>query len=92
MRDKYLDFVRESKKLWNMRVTVIPIVIIDLGTVTKRLVQRLEDLEITGWVETIQTTAFFNIEKSPRDLRGHAVTQIPVKDRQLTQMGKSLKE
>ena len=26
-RDKYLDLARELKKMWNMRVTVIPIVI-----------------------------------------------------------------
>ena len=27
------------------------------GTVTKRLLKGLEDLEVGGWVETIQTTA-----------------------------------
>ena len=46
-RDKYLDFARELKKLWNIKVTIIPIVIGALGTVTKGLVQGLEDLEIT---------------------------------------------
>ncbi len=39
-----------------MMMTVIPIVIGALGTVTKGLVQGLEDLEITGRMETIQTT------------------------------------
>ena len=34
-RDKYLDLARELKKLWNMKVTVIPIVIGAFGTVTK---------------------------------------------------------
>ncbi len=56
-KDKYFDLTRELKKLWNMKVTIIPIVIGALGTVTKRLVQGLEDLEITGRVETVQTTA-----------------------------------
>ena len=56
-KEKYLDLARELKKLQNMKGTVIPIVIGALVTVTKGLVQRLEDLEITGWVETIQTTA-----------------------------------
>ena len=65
-RDKYLDFARELKKLWNMKVTIIPIVIGTLGTVTKELVQGLEDLEITGLVETIQSTAFL---RSARILR-----------------------
>ena len=45
---KYLDLARELKKLWNMKVTVIPIVVGALGTVTKGLVQGLEDLKITG--------------------------------------------
>ena len=37
---------RELKKLWNMKVTIILIVIGAIGTVTERLVQGLEDLEI----------------------------------------------
>ena len=45
MRDNYLDLARELKKLWNMKVTVIPIVISALGTVIKRLVQGHEDLK-----------------------------------------------
>ena len=35
--DKYLNLAREQKKLWNMRVTVIPIVVCALGTVRKGL-------------------------------------------------------
>ena len=35
-KDKYLDLVRElKKKLWNMKVTILPIVIGTFGTVTK---------------------------------------------------------
>ena len=40
-----------------MKVTIVSIVIGVLGTVTKGLLKGLEDLEIGGWVETIQTTA-----------------------------------
>ena len=32
-RDKLLDLVRELKKLWNMKVTIVPIVIGAFGTV-----------------------------------------------------------
>ena len=39
--------------LWNMKMTVIPIVVDALGVVTKGLISRLEDLEIRGQVETI---------------------------------------
>ena len=56
-RDKYLDLARELKKLWNMKVTIIPIVIGAFGTVTKGLLKGLEDLEVGGRVEIIQTTA-----------------------------------
>ena len=55
-KDKYLDLPRELKKLWNMKVTIVPIVIGVLGTITKGLLKGLEDLEVGGWVETIQTT------------------------------------
>ena len=34
-KDKYLDFATELKKLWNMKVTFIPIVIGSLGIYTK---------------------------------------------------------
>ena len=37
-RDKYLDLTKELKKLWNMRVKLMPIVIDSLGTITKGLV------------------------------------------------------
>ena len=47
-KDKYLDLARELKKLWNMQVTIIPIVIGAFGTVTKGLLKGLEDLEVGG--------------------------------------------
>ena len=56
-KDKYLDLARELKKMWNMKVTIIPIVIGAFGTVTKGLLEELEDLEVGSRVETIQTTA-----------------------------------
>ena len=58
-KDKYLDLdkIEKKNKLWNMKVTIIPIVIGAFGTVTKGLLKGLEDLEVGGRVETIQTTA-----------------------------------
>ena len=56
-KDKYLDLARELKKLWNMKMTIILIVIGAFGTVTKGLLKGLEDLKVGGRVETIQTTA-----------------------------------
>ena len=56
-KDKYQDFAKELNKLWNMKTTFIPIIIGALGRVTKGLMKGLEDLEIKGRMETIQTTA-----------------------------------
>ena len=56
-KDKYPDLARELKKLWNMKVIIIPIVIDAFGTVTKGILKGLEDLEVGGRMETIQTTA-----------------------------------
>ncbi len=47
-RDKNLDLAWELKKLWNMKVAIIPIVISAFGTVTEGLLKGLEDLEIRG--------------------------------------------
>ena len=62
-RDKNLNLARELKKQRNMKVMIIPIVIGALGTVTKGLVQGLEDLKITGGMETIQTTALLRLAR-----------------------------
>ena len=56
-KDKYLDLAMELKKLWNLKVNGYTNCNFAFCTVTKGLVQGLEDLEITGRVETIQTTA-----------------------------------
>ena len=92
-KDKYLDLDRELTKLSNMKVTVIPIVIGALGTVNKRLVQGLENLEIRRPVETVLNYSILeigqNIEKRPGDLRRLAVTQTPVKTHSANAGGKN---
>ena len=56
-KDKYLDLARELKKLWNMKVTIVPIVIGAFGTRIKGLLKGMVDLDVGGRVETIQMTA-----------------------------------
>ena len=51
-----LTFLVNWKKLWNMKVILIPIVIGAFVTVTKGLLKGLEDFEDGGRMETIQTT------------------------------------
>ena len=66
-KDKRPDLaVGLKKKQWEMKVKVIPIVIVDLDTVIKGLVKGREELEKRGWLGTIQTTALL---RSARILR-----------------------
>ena len=82
--NKCLDLARELKKLWNMKVTIIPIVIDTFGTVTKGLSKG------TGGLGNRRTSGnhsnFYiiengqNTEKSPGDLKRLAVTSTLVKN------------
>ena len=65
-KDKYVDLARELKKPCNMQRTIIPILIGEIGTVTKGLVKGVEDLQVGGRVEIIQTTTLL---RSGRILR-----------------------
>ena len=65
-KDKYLHLARELKMLWNMNVTIIPIVIGAFGTVSKRLLKGLEDLDVGRRVETIQTTTLLRTARMMR--------------------------
>ena len=51
---------------WNMKVTIVLIVIGAFGTIIKGLLKGLEDLEVGGRVETIQTTALLRTARIPR--------------------------
>ena len=63
-KDKYLDFAKKlKKKICDMKVMVIPIVIGSLRTIPKGLVKGLKDLVRRGRVETIQTTTFLGLAR-----------------------------
>ena len=86
-RDKYLDLARGLKKLWNMKVAIVLIVIGALGTVTKDLVQ------MTGGLGNKRTSGDHptyciieigqNTKKSPGDLRRLVFTQTTARNYQL---------
>ena len=74
-------------------MTIVTIVIGAFGTGTKGLLKGLGDLEVSGRVETIQTTALLKtasilgrVLETLGDLRRLAVTQTSVKDHQLMLM------
>ena len=56
-KDKYPDLTRELKKLCNMKVTIVPIMIGTFFTVPIGLLKWLEGLAVRGRVKTIETTA-----------------------------------
>ena len=56
-KDKYMDLAREWRKLRNMKVAIISVVIGAFVRVTKGLLKGLKYLEVGGIVETIETTA-----------------------------------
>ena len=66
-RNKYLDLAREQKKLCNIEVTVIAIIIGGFGTIPKGFVNGLDEIEIGGRAKTTQITALL---KSASILRG----------------------
>ena len=66
-KGKYLDLARElKKKLWNLKLTIVPIVNGAFGAVTKGLLKGLEDFDVVWRVKNIQTTALL---KTARILR-----------------------
>ena len=46
--NKYLDLTWESKKLWNMKVTIEPIIMCVFGIVTDGLIKRQNNLKMRG--------------------------------------------
>ena len=71
-KDKYLELAKGLKKLWNMQVTIIPIVIGAFETVTKGLLKGVE--EVGGSSSHPQfTQSLFQV------LWGRAVPKAPAK-------------
>ena len=86
-RDKYLDLARELRKLWNMMMTVIPIIVGALGTAPQKLgkgtrkignQRKNHDHPNYSIAEICQ-----NPEKSPGDLRRLVLTWTPMNNHQL---------
>ena len=78
-----------------MRVTAVPVVIGAFGTVTNGFMGKRG---LGSWWPSGDHPNYYiiengqNTEKSPGDLRRLAVTQIPVKDHQITLMSITLKK
>ena len=79
--NKYMDLASELKRLWNMKVTVIPIVVGALGTVPKGLENRVCDLKIRGRIVTVLLkSAYLEESWRPEETCCHSgLEKIPVK-------------
>ena len=56
--EKYQDLARELKKLWNMNVRVIPIIIGALETIPRDLHQRLKEIGIETKIVKIAENSY----------------------------------
>ena len=54
---KYQDLRRKMAKLWSIKTSVVPIVVIALGTVTNNLGKHLKTIGVTATVELLQKAA-----------------------------------
>ena len=54
---KYQDLRRKIAKLWSIKTSVVPIVVIALGTVTNNLGKHLKTIGVTATVELLQKAA-----------------------------------
>ena len=66
--DKHVDFAREDKKLWNMKVTVISILVEALGTFPPNLEKGLDDLKVREKAETMLMTPLLKSSQMGRKL------------------------
>ena len=60
MIEIFWDLTRKLKKLWNMTVSVLSVVVGTLGTVATYLEKRQEEMEISIRIETLPMTAILN--------------------------------
>ena len=54
--EKYQDLGRELKKLWNVRMKIIPLVVGSLGAIPKQFDKRLKDIGISVGIGQVQKT------------------------------------
>ena len=65
-KNNYLEIARELKKIWNMKVAILPIVFWAFGTVTKGLLKGQEYLKVGGREKTIQSTTLLRMARMLR--------------------------
>ena len=64
----YNDLKREMKKIWDLPLKVIPLVVSALGTTLKKLNQRLSDIGIETRIVELQKTFIIYYARIPQNL------------------------
>ena len=54
--EKYQDLGRESQKIWNVKVKIIPLVVGSLGAIPKQFGNRLKQIGVTVGTAQVQKT------------------------------------
>ena len=54
--EKYQDLARESQKIWNVKLKIIPLVVGSLGAIPQQLGNRLKRISITAGTAQVQRT------------------------------------
>ena len=61
--EEYLDLARELKKVWNIRVIVVPLVAGAMGTPAKELERRLKTIGIETKITELQKTVLIHTSR-----------------------------
>ena len=61
--ERYLDLARELKKVWNMKVIVVPLVVGALGTPAKELEKRLKTIGIETEITELEKTVLIHTSR-----------------------------
>ena len=56
--EKYQDLRRELRKIWNLRVKIIPLAVGSLGAIRKQFDKRLKKIGITAKIGQVQKTVY----------------------------------
>ena len=62
--EKYQDLRRESQKVWNVRVKIIPLVVDSLGAIRKQFGNRLKEIGVTAGIGQVLKTVLLGTAKS----------------------------
>ena len=61
--EKYQDLRRESQKVWNVRVKIIPLVVDSLGAIHKQFGNRLKEIGVTAGIGQVLKTVLLGTAK-----------------------------